>query len=74
MCPSLFRLKFGSGGILKKIVSDVTLEEGLEYLGITEISSLFRIEVDEDDDADLSFPGWIHVSDSSSHLTLTSDF
>jgi hypothetical protein len=72
-CPSLSRLKFGSGDTLKKIVRDRTLDEALEHFGFTEISSLFRIEV-EDDVSDFSFPGWIPVGDESSPLTLARDF
>jgi hypothetical protein len=72
-CPSLSRLKFGSGDTLKKIVSRRTLDEALEHLGFTEVSRLFRIEV-EDDDLDLLFPGWIRVAGDGSHLTLGRDF
>jgi hypothetical protein len=45
----------------------------LEYLGVTEIWGLFRIEVEEAD-SDLSFPGWVSVADESSQLTLTRGF
>jgi hypothetical protein len=72
-CRSLFRLMLGSGDTLKRIMKNRTLDEVLENLGITEISSLFRIEVEEDG-SDLSFPGWISVDDESSHLTLARDF
>jgi hypothetical protein len=72
-CSSLSRLKFGSGDTLKKIVRARTLDEALEHLGFTEISSLFRIEA-EDDVTDLSFPGWISVANEGSHLTLARDF
>jgi hypothetical protein len=72
MCPSLSRLKFGSGDTLGRIVRDGALDEALEHLGVTEITRLFRIEVDEDG-SDLSFPGWISVADGSSHLTLRPD-
>jgi hypothetical protein len=68
-CSSLSRLKFGSGETLKKIVGDATLHEALEYLGVADVTNLFRIEVEEDG-GDLSFPGWIPVADASSHLTL----
>jgi hypothetical protein len=73
-CPSLSRLAFGSGETLKLIVRDTyqTLEESLEHLDLTKISSLFRIEVEEDG-ADLSFPGWIPVADEGSHLALVRD-
>jgi hypothetical protein len=39
-CCSLFRLRFGSGDALKRIVRDTTLDEALEHLGVTEIWSL----------------------------------
>jgi hypothetical protein len=68
-CPSLSRLKFGSGDALKRIVRNRTLDEALESLGFTEISSQFQIGV-EDDCSNLSFPGWIHLVDDSSYLTL----
>jgi hypothetical protein len=71
-CPSLSRLKFGSGATLKRILRDRTLDEALEDLGFIEISGLFRIEVEEDG-SDLSFPGWIRVPGASSHLTLRRD-
>jgi hypothetical protein len=72
-CASLSRLKFGSGDTLKRIVRTGTLDEALEHLGFTEISQLFRIEV-EDDCTDLTFPGWVPVADEVSHLTLARDF
>jgi hypothetical protein len=72
-CSSLSRLKFGSGDTLKRFANDMTLDEALEHLGVSEISRLFRVEA-EDDDFDLSFPGWISAADEGSHLTLTRDF
>jgi hypothetical protein len=72
-CHSLFGLKFGSGDTLRRIVRDLTLDETLDDLGIIEISSLFRMEVDNDV-SDLSFPGWISVADESSPLTLAREF
>jgi hypothetical protein len=71
-CPSLSLLEFGCGDTLKKIVGDTTLDEALEHLGFTEITSLFRIKIEEDDST-LSFPGWIHVADDGSHLILARD-
>jgi hypothetical protein len=68
-CSSLTQLKFGSGQTLKRIVRDKTLDEVLEYLGVTEISGLLRIEVEEDV-FNLEFPGWIPVADEGIHLTL----
>jgi hypothetical protein len=53
-------------------VRDLTLDVALEYLGVTKIWDLFRIEV-EDHDSDLSFPGWIPVADEGMHLTLGRD-
>jgi hypothetical protein len=53
-------------------VRDRTLDEVLDDFGVTEISSLFRIEL-EDDVSDLSFPGWVHVADEGPHLTLARD-
>jgi hypothetical protein len=50
-------------------VSERALDEALEYLGVMEITILFRIEV-EDDVSDLSFPGWVSVADGDSNLTL----
>jgi hypothetical protein len=55
-CPSLSRLWFGSGDTLKSLVRDMTLDAALERLGVSDVSGLFRIEVDEDC-ADLMFPG-----------------
>jgi hypothetical protein len=71
-CPSLLRLNFGCGQTLKSLVRDLTLDESLEHLGVTEISGLFRIEMEEDV-PDLSFPGWVYVTGESSQLTLTRD-
>jgi hypothetical protein len=72
-CPSLFRLVFGSGETLRRIVGDTTLDEVLEDLGVTESLCLIRIEVEEDG-ADLEFPGWVPATDESSHLTLVRYF
>jgi hypothetical protein len=72
-CPSLFQLKFGSGDTLEKIVGAKTLDETLEHLGFSEISGLFRIEVDNTV-SDFSFPGWAPVADASSHFTFGRDF
>jgi hypothetical protein len=52
---------------------DLILDEALEHLGSNEISTLFRIEV-ENDCSDLSFPGWISVADERLYLTLAQDF
>jgi hypothetical protein len=54
-------------------VAGKTLDEALEHLGVTEISSLFRIEVEEDGSI-LAFSGWIPVADESSHLTFARCF
>jgi hypothetical protein len=70
-CSSLNRLGFGSGESLKKFVCDSTLDEALEKLGFDEISSLFRIEI-EDCRVCFEFPGWSSIAGESSHLTLMS--
>jgi hypothetical protein len=72
-CPSLSRLKFGSGDTLKLIVRDRPVNEALEHLGFTDIWSQFRIDVDEGE-SNLSFPGWIPISDGRSDLTLSRHF
>jgi hypothetical protein len=72
-CPSLSRLKFGSGDTLRRIVRDRTLAEAMEHLGFTETSSLFRIEVEEAG-SDLALPGWIRLADEGSYVTLAPDF
>jgi hypothetical protein len=71
-CPSLFRLWIESGETLKRIVRAGTLDEALGYLGFVQISSRFRIEVEEDV-CDLSFPGWIPDADDGSPLILARD-
>jgi hypothetical protein len=68
-CNPLHRLLFESDGSLKNILGDMTLNEGLEYFGFTEPSSLLRIEVD-DRGMDLSFSGWVSVGDRDSTLVL----
>jgi hypothetical protein len=54
------RLKFGSGEALKKIVGDAMLDEALDDIGFSEISSLFRIEVNQGGEK-LGFSGWVSV-------------
>jgi hypothetical protein len=72
-CPSLSRLRFGSGDTLKLMVRDRPLNEALEHLGFTDIWSQFQIDVDEGG-SDLSFPGWIPIRDGHSDLTLRRRF
>jgi hypothetical protein len=71
-CASLLRLKFESCESLKKVVSDMTLDQFLKHLGFAHVSSVFKLEIDggimESDWADLvSFFG------ESSLLTLIPD-
>jgi hypothetical protein len=68
-CDPLHLLVFGSGGSLKRVVGDATLDEALEHIGFDDISSLFKIDVNEDG-ADLNFSGWISVGDSGSTMLL----
>jgi hypothetical protein len=55
-CRSLRRLRFVSGELLKRFVSDSTLDEALESLGFDQISRLFRVEID-DGVLSVDFPG-----------------
>jgi hypothetical protein len=59
-CGPLQFLIFGSSVSLKNIVGDVSLDEALGNIGFTDISSLFKIEVNREG-VDLDFPGWISV-------------
>jgi hypothetical protein len=68
-CGPLRQLRFRSLASLKKIVGDFTLDEALENIGFDEISSLFRIEV-EDGGADFEFGGWVSRCDTGSILVL----
>jgi hypothetical protein len=45
-CASLHRLKFQSAESLKKVMGDAALDDTLEHLGFTHISSVFKLEVD----------------------------
>jgi hypothetical protein len=71
-CRSLRRLRFASGEFLNKFVGDFTLDEALEMLGLGEISSLMRIEI-EDREQRVEFDGWSSVADGSLYLTLVQD-
>jgi hypothetical protein len=71
-CASLHRLRFGSGESLMRIIGDVTLDEGLEYLGFNKISTVFKIEVAQGR-VELNFPGWVSVDEAAAHLTLAQD-
>jgi hypothetical protein len=48
-CVSLHRLRFASGESLKRLIGDSTLDEVLETVGLGEITSLMRIEMEDDD-------------------------
>jgi hypothetical protein len=71
-CHSLSRLSFVSSDLLKQFVGDCTLDEALENIGLAEISTRFRIEIDERG-ACFEFPGWSSVAHGSSHLVLIQD-
>jgi hypothetical protein len=57
---------------LKKFVGDFTLDEALDGLGLGEISSLMRIEI-EVGEMPVEFSGWSSVADGSLYLTLVQD-
>jgi hypothetical protein len=70
-CGPLHLLIFESGVSLKNIVGDLSLDEVLEHIGFTDITSLFEIEVTEDGvDFDFDFPGWVTVGGSGSTVVL----
>jgi hypothetical protein len=68
-CGPLHLLIFGSCESLKNIVGDVTLDERLEHIGFSAISSMFEIEVNEEG-VDMDFPGWVSVGDGDSAVVL----
>jgi hypothetical protein len=72
-CGSLIRHRFRSGETLKNIDGAFTLDESLEDIGFSEISSLFIIEVD-DRAPELEFSGLVFVTDGAAHLTLIHGF
>jgi hypothetical protein len=65
-------LKFCCCESLKTIVGDVTLDEALENIGFIEISTAFKIEI-EQNGTDFEFSGWSLVADEYSHLALVRD-
>jgi hypothetical protein len=69
-CRSLHRLKFASYESLKTFALDSALDAALEKVGISEISSVMRIEID-DGEVDCDFPGWAY--DELSHFALVKD-
>jgi hypothetical protein len=71
-CASLFFLEFGSGESFKKIVGELTLGDFLEHIGFNELSSLFKITIDEVG-LELGFAGWVLANDGTAHLTLVQD-
>jgi hypothetical protein len=71
-CIHLYQLEFPSSESLKTIVGDRSLDDALYEFGVSESSSLLRIEV-EDGGVELEFAGWSSVSggdDGDFHLTL----
>jgi hypothetical protein len=71
-CRSLSRLIFTSTDSLKQFLSDCTLDEALEYMGLVDISTLFQIEINSRG-AYCQFEGWSSIDDESSHLILVRD-
>jgi hypothetical protein len=71
-CASLQQLKFQSSESLKTVVGELKLDVALEHLGLTHISSLFKIELGRGA-MEMEFAEWTSVVDDNSHLTLTRD-
>jgi hypothetical protein len=71
-CVLLHEFKFGSVDSLKTFVGDVTLDEALDNLGLSALSSVFQITVHHSE-PDLNFRGWSSITDEDSYLTFTQD-
>jgi hypothetical protein len=69
-CIHLYQLEFPSSESLKTIVGDRSLDDALYEFGVSESSSLLRIEV-EDGGIELEFAGWNSASVGEGHLHLT---
>jgi hypothetical protein len=67
-CFALSRLTFGS---IKKGIDEKDFDETLEKLGLRDVSSVFRIEVNQggiDSDSDLKFTGWPSIIEGDSRV------
>jgi hypothetical protein len=74
-CVRLSWLRFFNGGSLKKIVGDVTVDDALDNIGFTELSTAFKIErFDVASEMDFGFPGWSLINDEDLHFWLSSIF
>jgi hypothetical protein len=71
-CCSLHMLTFQSPESLRKVLGDLTVDQALEHLGLTQISTVFKIDLGPGP-VELVFPGSVSVVDESSHLTLIRD-
>jgi hypothetical protein len=71
-CHSLHRLRFATSELLKKLVSNSTLDEVLEGIGLNDISSLLRIELAHGG-VDFELPGWSVVVDRPFRFALVHD-
>jgi hypothetical protein len=60
---------------VNRIISDQSLDDALNRVGVSFSSGLFRIEVEDGGD-ELTFPGWISLADGEGdmQLTLVRDF
>jgi hypothetical protein len=74
-CGPLRLLIFGSDEHLKSIMGVMNLEKALESIGFADLSSLFQIEVNQEEASqegiNLSFPGWVSIGDNGSTMVLT---
>jgi hypothetical protein len=68
----IFVLRFASGKSRKKIVSELTWHEALQYIGLSKISSQFEITIGGLG-AELDFSGWVSIDDENAHLTFIRD-
>jgi hypothetical protein len=73
-CSSLHRLRFATSKSLKKLVFGSTLDQVLENIGLDDVSSFLRIDLEvTDGEVDFEFSGWSSVGDGRSPLTLVQD-
>jgi hypothetical protein len=69
---SILVLTFASRESLKKIVGELMLDEALQHIGLSEISILFEIPINELG-VELDFAGLFLVDDENAHSKLIRD-